>query len=99
MFRKIVFCAMLTLGAACAATYNVTLRQPATIQGTQLKPGEYRLELDSNKVRFVRGKLSAEAPVKIETVEKKFTATSIVYNGGSITEICLGGTKTKLTLE
>jgi hypothetical protein len=98
MFRKVAVCALLALGAASAASYRIELFQPSVVKGIQLAPGEYRLEVANGKVTFVRGKQSVEAPVKTQDVDKKFSATSVRYDAASITEIRLGGTKTKLIL-
>jgi hypothetical protein len=99
MLRNLLLCLTLAAGIAGAATYKVTLRHAATVKGAQLTPGEYRIEVDGGRITFVNGKQSAQAPVKVETAEKKFSDTLIVYNGAAITEISIGGTKTKLTLE
>lgn len=40
----------LALPIACATRYRITLFQPSVVAGTELKPGEYRLELDGTKV-------------------------------------------------
>ena len=57
----------LALAIASAATsYSVKLFDPATVNGTQLKPGEYRLEVKDNKAVMKLGKQVVEAPVTIE---------------------------------
>jgi hypothetical protein len=97
MFKKLVVCALLALGAASAASYSVKLSQPSIVKGTQLKPGDYRLTVDSDKVTFVNGQQKVETSAKVETADKKFDNTSIRYDGtGLISEIRIGGTKTKL---
>ncbi len=81
-------------------TYRITLIQPSVVKGTELKAGEYRLTLTNDKVTIVSGKQSVEVPVKIESSEQKFDTTAIRYTdqGGkpAISEIRLGGTKTRL---
>ena len=99
MLRNILVCLVLAAGVAGAASYRVTLRQTATVKGTQLTPGEYRLDVDGSKATFVSKTTTAQSPVKVETVAKKFSDTMIVYEGAAISEIRIGGTKTKLTLE
>ncbi len=99
MFKKMAVLAVLALGVANAATYRITLLQPATVKGTQLKPGDYKLELENNTIRIVSGKVSAEAPVRVETVDTKYRSTSILYKDGAVSEIRIGGTATKLTLQ
>lgn len=93
--------ATLALGAAMAGeSYRVTLFQPSTINGTTLKPGEYKIELNGNKAVIKAGKETVEADVRVETAEQKFGSTSVRYLSGNgtykVEEIRLGGTKTKL---
>ena len=85
---------------ASAKTYNVNLYSAANVGGTELKPGPYKVEVKDGKAVLANGKLRAEAPVKIETSESKFDATTVRFRdaGGKmeIQEIRLGGTNTKL---
>ena len=108
MLKKFVVAfAILALALAAAGTvpgpgssYKITLLQPSVVKGNQLKAGEYRLNLGVEKVTIVNGKQSIEVPVTVENTEKKFETTAIRYTeeGGksTISEIRLGGTKTKL---
>ncbi len=96
MFKKFFVIAILALGVANAASYSVRLIQPSVVKGTELKPGEYRVNVANDMVTITNGKQSVEAPVKVETTDEKFRTTAIRYVGGSVTEIRLGGTKTKL---
>ena len=99
MLKKIVLSLAILSFAANAATYKVTVSQPAVVKGQELKPGEYKLNVANEKVTLVNGKQSVEVPVKVESVEQKYDSTSVRYVGTEkpkITEIRLGGTKTKL---
>jgi hypothetical protein len=90
----------LALAAASAKTYDVKLLQPSIVAGTELKPGEYRVDLTNGKVVITNGKQSAESVVKVEQSESKFATTSVRYamDQGKyhVQEIRLGGTKLKL---
>jgi len=93
--------ATLALAVASAApSYRVTLFQPSMVNGTELKPGEYKVTLSDNKAVISSGKTSVEATVKTETADSKFSSTTVRYsNGGGkyqVQEIRLGGTTTKL---
>jgi hypothetical protein len=110
MFKKLILSfVILALAVATAGTvpgvgsYKLSLLQPTVVNGTVLKPGDYRLNLANEKVTIVDGKFSVEARVKVETVEKKYDQTMIRYTeqaGKSIlSEIRLGGTKTKLLFD
>lgn len=97
MFKKFAVFAVLALGVASAETYKVKLVQPSVVKGTELKPGDYRLNVENDKVTIINGKQTLEAPVRVENVDKKFGATSVRYTmDNAITEIRVGGTKTKL---
>ena len=99
MIQRLVLSLAIFAFAANAATYRVTLSQPSTLKGNELKAGEYRLNVDESKVTIVNGKQTVEVPVKVESVEQKYESTSVRYTGTEkpkITEIRLGGTKTKL---
>ncbi len=102
--NKLVLCfATAALAIGSAANYNITLFQPTTINGKELKEGDYKLELNDHTAVIRQGKTAVEAEVKPETVDKKYTSTSVKYvveNGkNNIQEIRLGGTKTKLVFE
>ena len=91
----------LAIGTAASSSYKVNLLQPSIINGQELKPGEYKIELKDNKAFVNKGsKTLVESDVKVETSDTKFSTTSIRYTGEAgkykIQEIRLGGTNTKL---
>jgi len=89
--------------ASAASSYKVTLFQPSLVNGTELKPGEYKIELKENKAVLKNGKTSVEADIKTETADSKFSSTTVRYRNGDgkyrVQEIRLGGTNTKLVFE
>ncbi len=86
--------------ASAASKYTVTLYQPSIVNGTELKPGDYKVEVSDNTVTISKGKQSVQAPVKTETADSKFPSTSVRYLNGDgkyrVQEIRIGGTNTKL---
>ncbi|HEU0119861.1 MAG TPA: hypothetical protein VFQ91_04990 [Bryobacteraceae bacterium] len=100
--KKMIVClaAAVSLVWAGAINAKVTLFQPSTLNGVELKPGDYRIQVDGEKLTMQSGKTKAEAAVKSEQGEQKFGSTSIRYQNGEgkmkITEIRIGGTNTKL---
>ena len=108
MLKKFVVAfAILALALASAGTvpgaggnYKITLLQPSVVKGNVLKAGDYRLNVGVDKVTIINGKDSIDVPVKVESVGQKFDSTAIRYTEESgkaaISEIRLGGTKTKL---
>jgi hypothetical protein len=89
-------------GLAQAETYHVTLLKPSVVAGQELKPGDYKVEVNNNKAVISHGKQSIETAVKTETADKKYDSTTVRYelNGDKykIQEIGIGGTKTKLVI-
>lgn len=106
MLKKFVLAfAILAVALATAGTvpgshtYTITIIQPTVVNGTQLKPGEYRLLVEVTKVELRRGKESIALPdAKVETGDQKFETTAIRYMGDKIAEIRIGGTKTRVLI-
>jgi hypothetical protein len=49
------------------------------VQGKELKPGQYKLDLKDTTLVIANGKESVETTVKIETNAQKFSTTTIRY--------------------
>jgi hypothetical protein len=103
MKRLLFAFATLALVVASAKTYSVTLFQASTVAGKELKPGDYRLQVNGDKAVITNGSQSAESQVKVETGEAKYSSTSVRYANAEgkfrIQEIRLGGTKMKLVFD
>ena len=88
--------------AYAASSYQFTLYKATTINGTQLKPGSVKLDLQGDKVVIKQGKTSVESSVTVQNGERKFDVSSVTYNSGAsdqVQEIRLGGTATKLLFD
>jgi hypothetical protein len=101
MKRKLLLSfALAGLAVASAKTYTVNLFQNAMLGKTELKPGEYKLEVMDQKAVLRKGKLESESPVKVENSDVKYDTTKVRFSNGDgkmhIQEIHIGGTKTKL---
>ena len=100
MLRKVLlFCVL--AGLASAKTYTMNLLEPAMFGSTELKPGDYKIDVVDQKATVRNGKVLGECPVKVETVDRKYDTTSVRFVNGDggklrIQEIHIGGTKTKL---
>ncbi len=111
MLRKFILAfAILALAAAFAGTVpahgpgcRVTLLQPSLVRGTPLAAGEYHVTVNGDKATFMMGKLTWTVDVKIASGDKKFDSTTVRYTEQAgrqnITEIRIGGSKTKLLFE
>src|SRR5271155_368835 len=92
-----------SLGIATAASsYHVKIADPTWVGTTQLKPGEYEIKVDADKVTFKQGKNVIAVSAKIETNASKYSDTQMdikTENGqAKLRELDLGGTKSKIML-
>lgn len=106
MHKKIAVSLLLfALAVAYGATsYHVNLEKPAVLAGTELKAGDYKLEVNGNKAVIKNGKSTVEADVAVENNKTKFqrTSTCCLSDDGSkyqLQEIRVGGTTMKLTFK
>lgn len=101
MFKKTLFVfASLALAVASAATsYNVTFYQPVKINGSELQPGDYKLELKNNTAVIKQGKKIVEAPATVENENQKYKQTVVRLNGDQVDEIRLGGTEMRVVFD
>ena len=102
MFKKtLISFAFVAISIASAATFKVTLVDASIVKGTDLKAGDYQLNLKDNPITLVHGKKQVEVPAKVENSSEKYVHTRVLYSqvNGKLTirEIQLGGTTTKLT--
>lgn len=91
------------LSVASAETFRVTFAEPSVVKGTELKAGDYRVEVKDNLAVIAKGKQRVEVPVRVENADKKFSSTKVLYGteGGKylIQEIRIGGSTTRLVFE
>jgi hypothetical protein len=91
--------ATLALGVASAASsYTVKLYDPMWAGSTELKAGEYTVEMQGDKAVFKSGKKVFEVPATLGTSDSKFKATSLTSMDKKIQEIDLGGTKSRIVI-
>jgi hypothetical protein len=103
MSKLLLGACVFALGIATAAsTYHVKIADPTWIGTTELKPGEYEVKVDADKVTFKQGKNVIAVSAKIETNASKFSDTQMdikTENGqAKLRELDLGGTKSKIML-
>lgn len=100
MKRLLLVFAIAGLAVASAKSYSLSLFQPATVGGTELQPGSYKVEVLDQKAVIQGGKVRSEAPVKVENGTVKYAATTVRFGKDGdklrIEEIRLGGTNTRL---
>ena len=92
--------AALALSVASAETFKVTLAQPSVVKGTELKAGDYQFNVKDNTVIIANGKQKVEVPVKVDTADKKFAGTKLLFSTENgkylLQEVQVGGSRTKL---
>jgi hypothetical protein len=102
--KKALLCVCLLAGMAFASakSFTVTFLVPATIGGSELQAGDYKFELQEQKIVIKHGRKTTEAAVKVETGDAKYPSTSVRYDiadgKNKVEEIRVGGTNMKLVL-
>ena len=103
MKKLMLICATLTMAIASASTHKIVFYENATLNGKEIKAGEYKAEIDGGKLVLKQGKKSFEANVNVENNDSKFGSTSVRYLNGEgkyqIQEIRIGGTTMKLSVQ
>jgi hypothetical protein len=102
MFRIALVFLSLALAVASAKSYTVKVLQPAVFAGAELQPGEYKVEVNGDKVALKNGAKLIETSVSVQNRDSKNRSTTLrleAENGRMhIREIRLGGTNTSLVI-
>jgi hypothetical protein len=102
MKKLIVFFTLFGLSLAQAKSFHVKLYEPTVLGSSELKPGDYIIDLQDQKVILKCGKQEIEVPVTVEVGSSRYSSTMIRFtnDGGRsyIQEIRLGGTNMKLVV-
>jgi hypothetical protein len=95
---RLLFCAStLALGIASAASgYKINLPSKMWVGNTELKPGDYKVEVVGNQATFKMGKESIEVPATLENGGMKYPETELDMSQSKLQEIHIGGTTTKI---
>lgn len=98
--KKLALC-VVTLGMAiaqAATSTNVQLINPMTAAGTDLKAGDYKVQVDGNSVTFkAENKKAITVPATTTTGGEKFRYTTMESEGNTLKAIHVGGTDTTIT--
>jgi hypothetical protein len=97
-FTLRLFClSTLALGIASAATpYDITLLDNVSVGKTELKAGDYKVEMQGDKAVFTIGKKSFAVPATLGKNDQPFASTVFVSQHSKLKEIDLGGTQDKI---
>lgn len=100
--KTLLLFAVAGLSIASAKSFTVMVPDQATVNGTPLAAGEYKVSVNGASVTLLERntKNVVQANATVQTADRKFDNTSIlsktVDGKNEIDEIDLGGTKTKL---
>jgi hypothetical protein len=90
----------LAVASAASNTFHVTLAEPAWVGATQLKPGEYKLQVEDGKAMFKVGKNVVEVPAKLQAGDHRYDNTAVrIDRAGDkpkLVEILVGGSNSKI---
>jgi len=97
---RVICFSLLALGIASAADpYNVTVLDAVSVGKTELKPGEYKVEMQGDKAVFTMGKKTVAVPATLSKGEQPFTSTVFISQHSKLKEIDLGGTQDKIVFD
>ena len=82
-----------------ASSYTVQLTSDLMAGGTQLKAGEYKVQVEGNQAVFKKGKETIQVPADVENSPSKFTDTTLESSGGNLQAIDIGGTTMKVVFK
>ena len=99
MSNKLIF--TFAIGSALAAfaasnTYKVSILNDTTVEGKQVKAGDYKLELAKDTATLKHGKDVIEVPAHTEQAQSKYGSTQMQFVDNKLHEIHIGGTSTKV---
>jgi len=79
---------------------SITIADTVSVGSTQLKPGDYRVKVDGNKVTIeFHNKVVATAEGKWEPRNERFESTAVIYDSNhNVQEIRFSGRKDALVL-
>ena len=97
---RLILAASAIAVVAQAGDRPLKLLEQSIVAGTKLAPGDYKMQVDGDKVKIYSTKQSVETTAKVENNGTKYPDTHVKYDnsGGTyrVMEIYLGGTTTKL---
>jgi hypothetical protein len=82
--------------ASAASNYSLTLSSVTMVGQAELKPGDYKVTIEGDKVTFKNGKDSIEIPATVEKGAKKYPETLLDSSGSQLQDIQFGGTNLKV---
>lgn len=81
-------------------SFKLTLTQNSSVEGKDLKPGDYKVTFENGTATIKRGKDAIEVPAHEESETNKYSATALEYQSdGKLTAVQFGGSHTRLVFD
>lgn len=98
MLKRILLASAVVAASLTAASnsYKVKILSDTTLDGKQVKAGEYKIELDGSNATLRHGKQTLTVPAHTEQAQMKYSNTQVQYVNSTLHEIHIGGTSTKI---
>jgi hypothetical protein len=94
---RLLCLATIALGVAGTAfSYDVTLTDNFSVNGTQLKAGDYKIEMQGDMAVFTKGEKSVQLRATLGKSDQPYSSTVFVSQRSKLLEIDLGGTQDKI---
>ena len=81
---------------AAVEKHKVTIRQPYALQDKVLEPGTYKVVIEGDQAKLMKGKREVIATAKVEKGDRKYSYTGLLSKSGDPTPkleaILIGGT-------
>lgn len=85
---------------AASKTFHVTFDNNAWIGTSEVKAGNYKIQVEGDKAILKSGKTVIEVPAKLENAEHRFQTNAVVINTATnkqkVDEIQIGGTNERI---
>ena len=83
-----------------ASSYTVKLTDSTWVGATEIKAGEYKVQIEGDKAQFKMGKTVIEVPAKMETNDTKYSTTQfgtrVIGGKNRLEEIDFGRTTSRI---
>jgi len=88
------------LGLVFAAGYQMSISTPTWVNGKELQPGDYKLQVQGSSVTITGHETSIQVPAEIQTSAAKHPYTTLrsynINGKQQLEEVDVGGTKTTI---
>ena len=87
------------LAVASAESYKVRFATPVTVNGTKLKPGDYKIEMNGNEAVLKYDGKTLKVPATLEKRYQTYSETTVEALGNVLKKIHLAGTELTIVFD